>query len=60
MAKTFLEYFKTLLPNFSFDKNLLTKEYQKALKLLNAAEQIKLNLWLNQKGLTLQPVSIKN
>ena len=56
MAKTFLDYFKTILPNFSFDMTLLTKEYQKAIKLLNPTEQINLKQWLSQKGIVLQPV----
>ena len=57
MAKTFLEYFKTLIPNFSFDRSLMLKEYQKALKLLNPNEQINLTNWLTQKGLQLQPIN---
>ena len=56
MAKTFLEYFKTLLPNFGFDIKLLQKEYQKAMKLLNPNEQQTLTDWLNEKGLKLNPV----
>lgn len=59
MAKSFLEYFKTLLPNFSFDNSLLMKEYKKALTLLNPNEQLSLTNWLTQNGLKLQPIQIK-
>jgi hypothetical protein len=59
MAKSFLEYFKTLLPNFSFDNSLLIKEYKKALTLLNPNEQLSLTNWLAQNGLKLQPIKIK-
>jgi hypothetical protein len=59
MAQTFLEYFKVLLPNFVFDLQLLQKEYQKALKILNPNEQLNLTNWLGQKGLKLAPSKIK-
>jgi len=59
MAKTFLEYFKTLLPNFGFDALLLQKEYQKALKNLNPSEQLNLTTWLTKKGLKLNPINLK-
>ena len=59
MAKSFLEYFKTLLPNFSFDNSLLIKEYKKALTLLNPNEQLSLTNWLTQNGLKLQTIKIK-
>lgn len=59
MAKSFLEYFKTLLPNFSFDNSLLMKEYKKALSLLSPNEQLSLTNWLTQNGLKLQPIKIK-
>ena len=59
MAKTFLEYFKTLLPNFGFDALLLQKEYQKALKNLNPNEQLNLTNWLGKKGLKLSPLKQK-
>jgi hypothetical protein len=58
MAKSFLEYFKTLLPNFSFDNSLLMKEYKKALTLLNPNEQLSLTNWLTQNGLQLTPLKI--
>ena len=57
MGKSFLEYFKTLLPKLSFDTALMLKEYQKALKLLNPNEQTNLTNWLKQQGLTLKPIS---
>tara|TARA_R110002096_G_C14170468_1_gene685885 strand:- start:280 stop:507 length:228 start_codon:yes stop_codon:yes gene_type:complete len=57
MGNSFLEYFKTLLPKLSFDTALMLKEYQKALKLLNPLEQVKLTNWLKQEGLTLQQIS---
>jgi hypothetical protein len=59
MAKTFLEYFKTLLPNFGFDALLLQKEYQKALKILNPSEQLNLTKWLTKKGVKLNPIKLK-
>jgi len=59
MAKSFLEYFKTLLPNFSFDNSLLMKEYKKALTLLNPNEQLSLTNWLAQNGLKLQSIKTK-
>lgn len=60
MAKTFLDYFKTILPNFSFDTSLLAKEYQKALQYLNTQEQFILESWLNNKGYKLQPKHISH
>lgn len=59
MAKTFLEYFKLILPQFTFDQKLLVKEYQKALKLLNRQEQIHLSHWMQRKGMNLMPVKVK-
>lgn len=58
MAKTFLEYFKTVLPNFSFDIYLLEKEYHKALSLLNPKEGVILKNWLNKKGIQLSPIKL--
>jgi len=58
MAKTFLEYFKTLLPNFGFDALLLQKEYQKALKVLNPSEQLNLTNWLTKSGLKLKSIKV--
>ena len=59
MAKTFLDYFKTILPQFSFDSTLLVKEYRKALQLLNPSEQTQLNRWLAKQNLSPILISVK-
>ncbi len=53
---TYLEYFKTILEKVSFSKELLMKEYQKALTFLQREEQELLINWMNQNNLTLIPV----
>ena len=52
---TYLEYFKTILEKVSFSKELLMKEYQKALTFLQREEQELLIKWMNQNNLTLIP-----
>lgn len=50
---TYLEYFKTILEKVSFSKELLTKEYKKALTFLQREEQELLIKWMNQNNLML-------
>ncbi|HNP16913.1 MAG: hypothetical protein RIG62_12820 [Cyclobacteriaceae bacterium] len=44
-----LQYCKKILEKVSFDKELLRKEYEKALKLLSGEEADALGLWYNEK-----------
>lgn len=44
-----LEYCKVILKKISFDKNLLKKEYDKALKLLAANEAMLLSEWCQRE-----------
>jgi hypothetical protein len=44
-----LEYCKVILKKTSFDKNLLKKEYDKALKLLTANEAMLLSEWCQKE-----------
>lgn len=44
-----LQYSKKILEKVSFDKELLGKEYKKALKLLSKEEAISLELWYKTK-----------
>nr|WKN35882.1 hypothetical protein K4G66_26305 [Tunicatimonas sp. TK19036] len=44
-----LQYCKNILEKVSFDKELLRKEYEKALKLLSGEEADALGLWYNEK-----------
>lgn len=46
MKTTFLDYYKTILQKVSFDKNLLSKEYKKAITHLEYHEVRRLNEWL--------------
>jgi hypothetical protein len=56
MKKTILEYTKMILSKVSFDKQLLKKEYKKAIKSLNISDKIELNSWM--KSQELQPAYI--
>jgi hypothetical protein len=51
MKKSFLEYYQEILEKVSFDPQLLSKEYQKAIKYLNKAEVQHFNNWMQEKGL---------
>ncbi|HRJ29812.1 MAG TPA: hypothetical protein PLV21_03670 [Cyclobacteriaceae bacterium] len=44
-----LEYCKVILKKISFDKNLLKKEYDKALKLLTENEAVQLSEWCQRE-----------
>lgn len=48
MAKTMLEYSKTVLKKVSFDVKLFCKELKKALQILLPEEVEELRLWLQQ------------
>ena len=48
MARTMLEYSKTVLKKVSFDAKLFCKELQKAVDLLLPEEVAELKLWLQQ------------
>ncbi|WP_035463721.1 hypothetical protein [Algoriphagus vanfongensis] len=59
MGKTsYLDYYKTILEKVSFDKNLLMKEYHKALQVLQEYEKKELNNWLNSQGFIQQPMTV--
>jgi len=61
MAKTtFLEYFKIILSKVSFDSYLLTKEYWKAVNNISKKEKEELDQWIEQKGLAVKLVRVKN
>jgi hypothetical protein len=51
MRTTFLDYYKMILDKVSFNPNLLTKEYQKAVRTLKADEVGDLNSWLMSRGI---------
>ncbi|WKN33853.1 hypothetical protein PZB74_11010 [Porifericola rhodea] len=51
MKTSFLDYYKLILEKVSFDPQLLTKEYRKALNALHAQEAQQLESWLIEKGL---------
>lgn len=51
MKTSFLEYYKLILDNVSFDQRLFMKEYRKALNVLTEQEAFDLQLWLSTKGL---------
>ena len=53
MATSFLDYYKTLLTKVSFDRNLFIKEFNKAMKMLDAESRMHLQQWLSNKGLIL-------
>lgn len=48
---TYLEYYKHILSKVCFCKNLFSKEYQKAKKLVNQKELSLLNQWIRQNNL---------
>jgi len=51
MKTTFLDYYKMILEKVSFSKELLIKEYQKALRTLEPKEAGDLNHWIKMNGL---------
>jgi hypothetical protein len=51
MNTTFLEYYKNVLDKVSFDPRLFSKEYYKALRMLQSNEVNELNDWLRSRGL---------
>lgn len=55
---TFLNFYKLVLENMKFDKQLFWKEYQKAIRYLNENERIELNNWV-YKNTASHNVSIK-
>lgn len=59
MKQSFLDYYKYILEKVSFDKELLKKEYKKAINFLKKEERRQLNKWIQSKGLKLQPIPIK-
>jgi len=52
MQSKFLDYYKLILYKVSFDRQLLTKEYRKALRRLTAREIDDLHNWLDATGLS--------
>jgi hypothetical protein len=60
MNKTFLEYYKEILDKVSFDSKLLSKEYQKALNLLEKDEEYLLRQWIREKGFDISMSPVKN
>lgn len=51
MKTSFLEYYKMILSKVSFDRQLLMKEYRKALQMLKGAEADELSQWLRDSEL---------
>ncbi len=49
MAKSMLEYSKTILEKVSFDKSLFEKELKKALKMLVECDRKELQQWVVNK-----------
>ncbi len=49
MQKSLLSYSKTIIEKVSFDKHLLTKEYNKALAQLSSVEKEDLEIWFRQE-----------
>ncbi|MDG1915148.1 MAG: hypothetical protein P8I55_11240 [Crocinitomix sp.] len=48
--KTFLNFYKLVLENMKFDKQLFWKEYQKAIRFLDESEISELNNWIYKNG----------
>ena len=57
---SFLDYYKTILEKVSFDRRLLTKEYNKAKHVLGTSEIRELDSWLMGKGLFHQLDSVRH
>ncbi len=57
MKTSFLDYYKMILSKVSFDSQLLTKEYTKAINMLNPPEVQELNRWCHQNRLMIQKES---
>lgn len=55
MNTSFLNYYKIILTKMSFDKDLLIKEYQKALRSIQQDEIEDLNQWLDASGYLREP-----
>ncbi|MGB3465426.1 MAG: hypothetical protein WBA74_09150 [Cyclobacteriaceae bacterium] len=60
MSTSYLTYYKTILEKVSFDKQLLIKEYYKALRSLNTRERSELNNWLQSRGILNFPLVARN
>lgn len=54
MKSSWLNYYKQILEKVSFDRHLLAKEYQKAVRTLEEPEVHHLNQWLATTGLSSQ------
>jgi hypothetical protein len=52
MKTTFLESYKIILDKVRFDRDLLMKEYWKAIKQLKDNEIDELNWWLTSQGIS--------
>lgn len=46
---TFLDYYKTVLEKVSFDYQLFSKEYRKAINTLSREETAALNTWIQSR-----------
>ena len=51
MKTSFLDYYKMILEKVSFDRRLLSKEYNKAIQTLQPGEARELDFWLKANGL---------
>ncbi|WP_422358816.1 hypothetical protein [Reichenbachiella sp.] len=56
MKTSFLDYYKLILEKVSFDKGLLAKEYQKAIRSLQPDELEEFQHWLESSNLQLKPI----
>jgi hypothetical protein len=51
LRNNFLDYYKTILEKVSFDPELFSKEYRKAIDVLSQNERVALNNWMKAKQL---------
>ena len=51
MKTSLLEYYKLIISKVSFDPQLILKEYQKALRVLNGTEGAELRRWCMDRNL---------
>lgn len=51
MKTSFLDYYKVILDKVSFNKDLLKKEYSKAMMKLPERDKRHLDLWMRNRGL---------
>lgn len=60
MKNSFLDYYKEVLEKVSFDRDLLTKEYNKTVQTIDNSEIPLLNQWLKEKGVNASVSIVKS